>query len=89
MSKRFEQALAAHLQAKTKPTASERRLMRILELPADNRRRQRVLGHVEATATAELRNGGTVGAIDWSSIDWEKLLASIMKLIEMILKLFA
>ena len=74
----FEKGLQDHLASKTKLTAKEKRVQRILDLPADSQRRQRVLERMEDTARGHL---GAVGKIDWGSIDWDKLLAFIMKIL--------
>lgn len=74
----FEQGLRDHLASKTKLTAKERRVQRILDLPTDSAKRQRVLERMEDTARGQI---GAVGKIDWSSIDWDKLLAFILKLL--------
>lgn len=85
----FEKSLQKYLEDLDRPNAKERQLMRIMALPKSNPRRQRVMKQVELAAKSQLQADGKVGAIDWGAIDWEKLLASIMKLIEMIIKLFA
>ena len=88
MSKAFERELSAHLESKPRLNTSEKRIQRILDLPKSNPRRKRVLAQIEMAATHQLQGNGGTTAIDWSSIDWEALLAGIMKLIQMIIALF-
>ena len=86
----FETGLRDYLEGKERLNANERRLLRVLDLPKNNKRRQRVLRQVELAASNKLQEDGVrLGAsFDWGSIDWESLLASIMKLIQMIISLF-
>ena len=65
------------------------RLLRVLELPEGNPRRQRVLSHLETSAKAHLGHEHD-DQVDWSAaaIDWNGLLAFIMKIMPMILALF-
>lgn len=76
----FESGLRAHLASKTKLSVKEKRVQRILDLPADSAKRQRVLERMEDTARGNL---GAVGKIDWSAIDWEAILAFIVKLLQL------
>ncbi len=73
----FESGLRAHLAAKEKLTAKEKRILRVLDLPADSAKRQRVLERLEDTA----RGQAGVSKIDWSTFDWDKFLAFIVKLL--------
>ena len=73
---KFESGLSDYLDSLSRLSFVQRRLKIILALPKDNPRRQRVLAHVQASAATHLKQEGAVGAIDWGSIDWEKLFAS-------------
>ncbi len=84
-----EQSLMTYLEGLEKPNANERRALRVLRLPENNRRRQRFVDHVEATATTQLRHDGKVsatGKVNWAKTDWASLLATIMPMILAFLK---
>ena len=85
---KFEPELIAYLDAQWDPTPTQGRLKRVLARPESNPGRKRVLAKVEASATKQLKQGGAKGAIDWSKVDWGKLFADIMALIDAILKRF-
>lgn len=88
MSKSFESNLRQHLESKSRLTAQDRRLLRILDLPPTNARRKRVLGRLEDGARTQLQADGQM-AIDWGAIDWAALLETLAKFIKVILDLFA
>lgn len=81
----FERELANHLDSLPRPGAKEKRLKRILELPRDNPRRIRVLRHLETSATTEMKlEAGSNGKIDWTEIDWGKLIGFLLKLLALL-----
>ena len=88
MSAAFESGLRGHLESKPRLTLQDKRLLRVLDLPKNNPWRKFVLGQLEKTATAKLQQDGAT-AIDWSSIDWAKLLEQLLAFIKAILALFA
>ncbi len=89
MSKQFEDSLQAHLEDGHKLNATERRLVRVMDLPKSNDRRKRILGRLEDTAKNKLQHdNGDNSAIDWSSIDWPALFAQLIAFIKAILALF-
>lgn len=73
----LESGLRKHLAAKAKLNAKEKRILRVLDLPNDSQRKQRLLERMEDTA----RGQAGVSKIDWSNFDWDKFLAFIMKLL--------
>ena len=64
MPNQFETEMRAHLESVESPTASQRRLLRVMDLPESNPRRKRVMAHAKSAAMTELRQEGAVGAID-------------------------
>lgn len=90
----FEGALRVHLE-KVGPDEKRRtrKLRELLDSPP-SKRRTRILERLERHTIAHLQaegklaNNATFGAIDWSSIDWNKVLDFIMKLLTMLIPLF-
>lgn len=85
----FEVALRDHLLSKAKLAAGERRLLKWLaEEPKNARqrsRRARQLARYEERVRDRLNQ--PVGAIDWSKIDWQKIIDFIIKILPLILAL--
>ena len=89
----FQSGMLAYLEEKEdsgeRMTVHEKKMLRVLRLPKNNRLRNRELARLEKVATDKLRDDGHVGAIDWGSINWEKLFAQLLAFIKAILALFA
>ena len=82
MATTFASALSAHLATKKKPGLLQRRLQRILDAKP-SKRRTAILAALETRARDRLGVGATA-AIDWSAIDWSKVLDFILKLLAII-----
>jgi hypothetical protein len=82
----FATALGAHLETKKKPKLLERRLLKILNA-APSKRRTAILKALETRARDKLGVGATQ-AIDWSAVDWQKILDFLLKLLVILLPLF-
>ena len=65
------------------PLLQRRRLRRALDLPKNSARRKRRLAMMQMRAREEL--GRPTGKIDWSKVDWAKLLELFLKLLPLIL----
>jgi len=88
LSTSFETALRQQCEATTKRKRRAKRLLAVLDME-DGPRRRRILARLERHAAAHLEvEEGMVGAIDWGSIDWERLFESLLKLLMMILPMF-
>lgn len=85
----FENSLRDHLLSLAKPTRQERRLLDWLaETPKNSRAKQckaRQLARYEERVRDRLNQ--PVGAIDWSNIDWAKIIDFILKILPLILAL--
>lgn len=85
----FEIGLRDHLLAQAKLSAGEWRLLKWLtEEPRNARqrsRRARQLARYEERVRDRLNQ--PVGAIDWSKIDWQKIIDFIIKILPLILAL--
>lgn len=77
--------------------ARARRVLRFLDRDPKGKAAQQLharrLKAMEDRAASEvrmdaMRDGIELGAIDWSQIDWDKLFANIIKLIEMLIAAF-
>lgn len=85
-SKSFAGALQGQLAKKgVTMTLAERKLMKIVN-GKDSPRRTRQLAHMERHVRAHLELSPTA-AIDWSSIDWSKVLSTVLQLLIKLLPL--
>lgn len=75
----FASALGAHLDEKPKLSFLERRLKKILDAKP-SKRRTAILQLMEARARDRMGFGATE-KIDWSAIDWAKILDFLLKLL--------
>jgi hypothetical protein len=90
----FEGSLRVHLEkAGPEKKRQTRKLRELLDSPP-SRRRTRLLERLERHTIAHLQaegklgNEATFGAIDWSTVDWNKILDFVMKLLTMLIPLF-
>ena len=83
----FAVGLSDHLASKPKLTLLERRLKRLLDAKP-SKRRTVILAILEGRARDRLGLGDKVG-IDWSKIDWAKVLDFLLKLLAIIAPLLA
>jgi hypothetical protein len=83
----FEDAFGGQLRAKPKRTRKENAILKIIDGPA-SRLRTWFLSTLEHRARVQLGVEAGVG-IDWSKVDWEKLLNTILQLALVILKFVA
>ena len=74
----FAVGLSDYLITERKPTLLMRRLQKIIDAP-DSARKRAILGALETRARDRLKLGDKVG-IDWSQIDWSKVLDFLLKL---------
>jgi len=88
MATSFESGLAAYLGDGHSLDGIEKRMRRVMDLPEKNPRRRRVMARWQSAFKDQIRDEGTVGAIDWGAIDWEKLIETLIKLIKAIIDLF-
>jgi hypothetical protein len=89
--KTFEAALREQLETRKDEVSGykRRRLLRLLN--SDGAFRARRLARMEAHARVELEAEGVkfgAGAIDWSSIDWNKFFQQLFELLMKLLPLF-
>lgn len=82
----FEMNLRLAIMAKPKRSKRDERILNILDAPPSARRDKR-LARMENHARAVAGIDPKTGAIDWSKIDWAKLLKSIMSLLAKLLPL--
>ena len=82
----FESGLRSHLNSKSKLSAKEQQIMGVLDAP-DSKRRTRRMHRMENHARASIDAHPEEGAIDWSKIDWSKILQMLIKFITMIFAL--
>ena len=92
----FAAELKSHLEADPKLSRRGKKVLELLNA-RPSKRKDRQIARMEAHVTVELRAMGAVGfagegAIDWSAIDWQKLLMTILeiliKLLPLLLMLF-
>lgn len=81
----FAQGLSAALAAKSNPSRLQRRIRKIVDGP-DSALRTWFLQKLEAHARVHLGVGQTQ-AIDWGSIDWDKVLDFLLKIASIIVAL--
>ena len=82
----FEDGLRAAIEAKPKLSARDRRILEILNGPDSKRKRKR-LARMENYARAEAGIDPNTGAIDWSEVNWAKLLENIIAILSKLLPL--
>lgn len=82
----FEEALGEQLRAKKRLTFWEKRLLKLIDA-RPSKRRTRVLERLRAHAATALEIKGDPAAIDWSKIDWAKVLDFVLKIILALLPL--
>ena len=80
----FAAALKKQIEADPHDTAKGQRILDIINSPP-SRRRDRRLARMEAHARAAADLGN--GKIDWSKIDWQKLLSTILDVLVKLLPL--
>ena len=84
--KDFAANLSAQLEAKPKLSMREQRIKSILDAPP-SKRKDRRLARMENHARAAINADPKTGAIDWSTIDWAKLLSTIIDILAKLLPL--
>lgn len=82
----FETALRNQIEAKSKQSAGDQRIMDILD-SKPSRRRDRQLDRMARHAAAAAQLSGDPSTIDWSTVDWSKLLETIMTVLLKLLPL--
>lgn len=78
--KTFAANLQAALETKPRPTKREKRILEVLQSPPSPRR-DRQIARWENHARAAIDADPKKGAIDWSSIDWGKVLTTILEIL--------
>jgi len=82
----FATGLSDHLAGKSKLSFWEKRLKKILDAKP-SARRTKILNALESSARAHL-GVSAAEKIDWQSIDWQKVLDFILKLIMILAPFF-
>lgn len=80
----FATAFRAALTAKPKLSGREMRILKVLDEPP-SKAKSRKLARIERRVRTEF-GIGEKEAIDWSAIDWQALIQTVIKIIELILK---
>ena len=80
----FAAELTAQIAALPKRGHREKRILAVLNMP-DSRRKRRILARMERQAAAYLCV--PVAEIDWSKVDWGKVLGTILKILVALLPL--
>lgn len=84
---KFATEWKSHILATGRPTRHEKKALRIIDDP-NFKRRDKFLSNAYRHAVDFQESEGSVGKIDWSKIDWTKLLENLTKLLAIILPLF-
>lgn len=82
----FASGLKAAIEAKAKPSKRELKILEIIDAKP-SKRRDRRLARMENHARAVAGIDPETGAIDWSKIDWNKLLDAIIAILTKLLPL--
>lgn len=80
----FETALRQQIEARPRKSMRDRKILAVLDGPK-NEKRAKKLAKWESHARLEAGFGQTVTGIDWSKVDWKKLIENILAIIALFL----